>query len=61
VARKSIIAARDLALGEIITEDALEIKRPGTGLAPARREELLGRKARVAIPSGTLLTLEMLA
>jgi len=59
VARKSLVAARDLAAGEIMTEMAIAIKRPGTGLPPARRGELLGRKVRAAIPAGTLLTLEM--
>lgn len=61
VARKSLVAARDLAAGEVLDAAAISIKRPGTGLAPARRSELLGRKTRVAIPAGALLTTEMLA
>lgn len=61
VARKSLVAARDLAAGEVLDAGAIAIKRPGTGLAPAGRDELIGRKARTPIAAGTLFTLEMLA
>ncbi|MEA3210623.1 MAG: N,N-diacetyllegionaminate synthase [Chthoniobacter sp.] len=61
VARKSLIAARDLPAGEVLDATAIAIKRPGTGLAPARRGELVGRKTRIAVPAGTLFTLEMFA
>jgi N-acetylneuraminate synthase/N,N'-diacetyllegionaminate synthase len=61
VARRSLIAARAIASGEVLGPDSIVIKRPGTGLAPALRAEVLGRKARVNIPAGTLLTWEMLA
>jgi N,N'-diacetyllegionaminate synthase len=60
VARKSLVAARDLAAGEVLDAGAVAIKRPGTGLAPARRGELIGRKTRAPIAAGTLFTLEML-
>ena len=61
VARKSLVAARDIPAGTVLTQELIAIKRPGTGLAPAARPYLLGRTARVFIPCGTLLTLEMLA
>lgn len=61
VARKSLVAARDLAAGEVLDAGAIAIKRPGTGLAPALRSSMVGRSTRVAVPAGTLLTLEMLA
>jgi N,N'-diacetyllegionaminate synthase len=48
LARRSIVAARPLAAGDLLTEDALAIKRPGGGLAPARLHSLVG--ARVARP-----------
>lgn len=60
VARKSLVAARDLCVGEVLHLDAVAIKRPGTGLPPKAREELLGRTVRVAIAAGTLFTREML-
>jgi N-acetylneuraminate synthase len=61
VARKSLVAARDIPVGASLTEDLIAIKRPGTGLPPVMREYLVGRKVRVAIPAGALITLDMLA
>jgi N,N'-diacetyllegionaminate synthase len=60
VARKSVVSACDIAAGESLTDAALTIKRPGNGFPPARRQSLIGRTARVAIPAGTVLTPEML-
>lgn len=34
VARKSIVAARDIRKGEPLTEENLTVKRPGTGISP---------------------------
>lgn len=45
VVRKSIIAARDIKAGEIMTENNLTTKRPGTGIDPMRWNEVLGTKA----------------
>lgn len=45
VARRSIIAARDIRKGEVFTEKNTTAKRPGTGLSPMRWDEVLGRKA----------------
>ncbi|MBI3456368.1 MAG: N-acetylneuraminate synthase [Candidatus Rokubacteria bacterium] len=59
VARRSLVAARDLPAGATLTEDALAILRPGTGLAPSLRARVVGRRAKVAIPAGTPLTWEM--
>jgi N,N'-diacetyllegionaminate synthase len=61
IARKSLVAARDIPAGAIFSEDAITLKRPGTGLPPAMRAYLVGRSARVAIPAGALITWEMLA
>ena len=61
VARKSLVAARDIPPGTALTEDLIAVKRPGTGLPPAMKPYLVGRTAREAIPAGTLLGLEMLA
>ena len=46
VARKSIIAARDIRKGEIFTEENLTTKRPGTGICPMMWSEILGTEAR---------------
>lgn len=45
VARKSIIAARNIKVGEVFTEDNITTKRPGTGISPMRWNEVLGQKA----------------
>lgn len=45
VARRSLVAARDIAAGEAFGPDNLTAKRPGTGLAPERYWEMLGRPA----------------
>lgn len=61
VARKSLVAARDLAAGTRIDEAMIVIRRPGTGLPPAMRDELIGRTLKTGINAGTLFTLEMLS
>ena len=60
VARKSLVAAVDIKAGTVLTEDVIDIKRPGTGLAPAMRPSMVGRSARVYIPEDAVLTKEML-
>lgn len=45
VARKSIVARRNIVKGEIFTEDNLTVKRPGNGISPMKWFEVLGKKA----------------
>lgn len=45
IARKSIVAAKDIKRGELLTEENLTTKRPGSGISPMRWEELIGTKA----------------
>jgi N,N'-diacetyllegionaminate synthase len=45
VARKSIVAARPIAAGEVFSDDNLTTKRPGTGLSPMCWDDVLGRSA----------------
>jgi N,N'-diacetyllegionaminate synthase len=45
VARKSIVAARSIVRGELLSMKNLAVKRPGTGISPMRIDELLGRPA----------------
>lgn len=61
VVRRSLCAACDIPAGTVLTEALIAAKRPGTGLPPQMLRCLLGRRARVFIAGGTLLTLEMLA
>jgi N-acetylneuraminate synthase len=61
VARKSLVAALDLAAGTVLGPGHLEIRCPGTGLAPALLPHVLGRTLRRAVPRDTPLALEDLA
>ena len=45
IARKSIEAAKDIKRGELLTEENLTTKRPGSGISPMRWEEVIGTKA----------------
>ena len=45
IARKSIVASRDIRAGERFTEENISTKRPGTGLSPMRWDEIIGRIA----------------
>lgn len=45
IARKSIIAARDIQAGELLTEENLTVKRPGNGISPMRWDEVIGTRA----------------
>ena len=45
IARKSIVARRKIARGEIFTEDNLAVKRPGNGISPMKWFEVTGTKA----------------
>lgn len=46
IARKSIIAARDIAKGEYFTEENLTTKRPGNGVSPMLWEQIVGTVAK---------------
>lgn len=45
VARKSIVAKRNILEGEIFSKENITVKRPGDGISPMRWEDVLGRKA----------------
>ena len=46
VARKSIVARTAIRAGEILTEQNLAVKRPGSGISPMRWNEIVGTIAR---------------
>ena len=45
VARKSIVALKDIKKGEILDEFNLTVKRPGNGISPMRWYEVVGKTA----------------
>ena len=57
LARRSIVALKDIAEGESLTQDNIGLRRPGNGLAPSLYKDVLGHKATIAINEGQLLQL----
>lgn len=45
VVRKSIIAARNIQKGELLTIENLTVKRPGNGISPMKWDNIIGQKA----------------
>lgn len=60
VARKSLVAARDLPMGSVLSERDIMILRPGTGLPPGRLADVVGRRIARAIAADTPITEDML-
>ncbi len=58
--RRSLYIARDLAEGEVLTEENLRIIRPGYGLPPKYYEVCLGRRVNRALVKGTPLNWDMM-
>ncbi len=56
--KRSIYAARDIALGEVFNEENIRIIRPGYGLHPRYFCDLLGKPARRAIALGEPLGMQ---
>lgn len=54
-ARKSITTAIDIPQGVIITKEMLKSQRPGTGISPARINEIIGKSANRIIKNGEIL------
>jgi len=55
LARRSIVAACAIATGTTITREMLAFKRPGTGIAPAQWEKLIGKRAACDIATDSLI------
>jgi N-acetylneuraminate synthase len=61
VVRKSLVAVKDIPAGAVVGANDIAALRPGTGLAPSCRAEVVGRRTRTSIAAGTPITREMLA
>jgi sialic acid synthase SpsE len=59
LARRSLVAARLIPRGTIITREMLTYKRPGTGIPPKFLSTVVGRTARVDIAADQVLTWDM--
>lgn len=57
IARKSIVAAQDIAKGEVFSETNLTSKRPGNGICPMRWDEVIGERAKRSFLKDELIEL----
>lgn len=53
--RKSIICVRNMKKGDLITNEDIDIKRPGSGILPKYKEMLMGKRVNRDIEEDTLL------
>lgn len=58
--KRSIYVSKDIAVGDVFTNDNLKIIRPGDGLAPKFIDVVIGKKAKVSIKAGTPLNWDIL-
>ena len=54
-ARRSIVLARAVKAGDLIDEDAMTYKRPGTGISPSEWDMVIGRRAALDMESDHVL------
>lgn len=57
IARKSIVAAKDIKQGEVFTTDNITVKRPGVGLSPMMWDSVIGTTANRSYLEDELITL----
>lgn len=57
IARKSIVARREIKAGELFSEENLVTKRPGTGISPMRWDDIIGIPARRDFATDELIEL----
>lgn len=57
--RRGCVAARDLAAGEMLTEDDVAFRRPLRGVPAARVDMLLGRTLRAPVAAGEFFGLDI--
>ncbi len=58
--RRSIVSAKDIKKGDVITPDSITFKRPGTGISPALIDDVVGKTALVDIENDTLIDFGMI-
>lgn len=58
-ARRSLVLTRDIKEGEVIKQEDLMPKRPGTGISPIYTDIVVGRKVVKDLPEDTILTWDM--
>lgn len=57
IARKSIVATKEIHKGELFTEDNIGVKRPGTGISPMKWDEVIGKVSQQNFSEDELITI----
>ena len=60
VSRQSLVLARPLGAGDVVSETDVTVQRPGTGIPAADITLAIGKRAARPLPAGTLLQWDML-
>jgi N,N'-diacetyllegionaminate synthase len=55
IVRRSIVAIKEIKKGEKFSRDNIDLKRPGTGIAPKYFDKIIGRTARADIDYDSML------
>ena len=58
IARRSVVAERDIEAGELLLPENVAIKRPGNGIQPRDFEKVMGRAVAIKINAGDVITWE---
>ena len=58
IARRSIVASKNISKADAITKDLIDFKRPGTGLPPKFAKYIIGKKAKVDMKKDEQITFE---
>ncbi len=56
VARRSVVLSGRVTAGHVLVPEDLIIRRPGTGLPPSERTKLIGRRVKIALNPGHLIS-----
>lgn len=59
-ARRSLVAAKNIACGEVLETDMITWKRPGSGIPASQFDSIIGKTARMDIAEDVVLQYEML-
>jgi N-acetylneuraminate synthase len=57
--RVSIVSITEIKMGQIISKNMIDIRRPGTGIQPKYFDEIIGKKAKIDISKDVPVTFDM--
>lgn len=60
-ARRSIVAAKDIVEGAVISYDDLTWKRPASGISPTEIDSVVGKRAKANIPVDRVITWDVIS